>query len=72
MWPGLELGTQLGEFVFVVGPAVDGGRGLLVEQAHLGFEVGYLLLRIEQSSLCLFECWKVGGPAAVGAAVLGV
>jgi hypothetical protein len=49
------LRAQFGEFVFVVGPAVDGGRGLLVEQAHLGFEVGDLLLRCEQGGLGLLE-----------------
>jgi hypothetical protein len=55
LWPGFELRAQFGEFVFVVGPAVDGGRGLLVEQAHLGFEVGDLLLRCEQGGLGLLE-----------------
>lgn len=31
---------QACELVFVVGPAVDGGGSLLVEEADLSFEVG--------------------------------
>ena len=65
---GFELGAQLGELVFVVGPAVDGGRGLLVEKADLRFEVGDLLLRAGQGCLRLFKGRQVGAEPAVRAA----
>lgn len=40
--------AQTCELVFVVGPAVDGGSGLLVEEADLGFKVGDAGLGFEE------------------------
>lgn len=41
-------GAQPGQLVFVVGPAVDGGGGLLVQQPDLRLQLGNLFLSGEQ------------------------
>lgn len=61
----LQFGAEFGELVFVVGPAVDGGGGFLIEEADLGFEVGNLSLRVEQGGLCFFEGWQIQAISAL-------
>ena len=67
---GVEFVAQLGELVFVVGPAVDGGCGFLVEQADLGLEVGDLALGAGERGLGFVEGRQVGAEAAARTAVV--
>lgn len=53
-----DLGAEFGEFIFVVGPAVDGVGGFLVEEEDLGLQVGDLSLGFEQGGLGFFEGWN--------------
>ncbi len=60
-------GAQLGELLLVVGPTVDGGRGLLVEEADLGLKFRDLLMRVEEGRLGgIFESGepKIGSASA--------
>lgn len=62
--------SEFVEFVFVVGPAIDGSRCLGVQEADLGLEVGDLHFGITQGAGLLVEVPRRGdGQGEVVAAI---